>query len=263
MLKKLLSKLFGHRTHQSAEAPSTHPDPKGSEPGEEEYLEGEPGLDPPFGKVNFGDLKKLDPIARESLGQERGKPIERYYIEQFMHQNKGDVKGTVLEMEDNTYTVRFGQGAVEKSEVLHLDPNNPQATFIGDLTKGDFLPSNHFDCVICTQTLFVIYDFRAAIKTIHRILKPGGVVLVSFPNLSPIVDYEGVSWKDCWRFTKYSARRVFEEFFPQDNITVTSHGNVYVAIAQFHGLGRGELSKEELDYHDPAFQVVITLRAKK
>ena len=46
------------------------------------------------------------------------------------------------------------------------------------LADGSFLPSDAFDCLVITQTIHLIYDVRAAVATLHRILKPGGQVLI-------------------------------------------------------------------------------------
>jgi len=37
---------------------------------------------------------------------------------------------------------------------------------------------------VFTQTLHLIYDVRSAIRTLHRVLKPGGVLLATFPGIS-------------------------------------------------------------------------------
>jgi hypothetical protein len=51
--------------------------------------------------------------------------------------------------------------------------------------------------------------------------------------------------------------------FPADRVTVQGHGNVLVAIAFLHGLLVTELQQKELDYHDPDYEVLITVRAVK
>ena len=51
--------------------------------------------------------------------------------------------------------------------------------------------------------------------------------------------------------------------FGPDNIEVESYGNVLVACAFLHGLAAHELTKEELDSHDPDYPVLITVRATK
>ncbi|UCG09137.1 MAG: methyltransferase domain-containing protein [Desulfobacterales bacterium] len=43
-----------------------------------------------------------------------------------------------------------------------------------------------YDCIIFTQTLQLIYDPRSAVQTLHRILKPGGVLLTIVPDISQI-----------------------------------------------------------------------------
>lgn len=70
-------------------------------------------------------------------------------------------------------------------------------------------------------------------------------------------------WGDYWRFTSLSARHLFEEVFPAESIEVQPHGNVLAAIAFLHGLAAEELRPQELDYHDPDYEVLITVRAVK
>ena len=53
------------------------------------------------------------------------------------------------------------------------------ATFVGDLTQSDTLPEAVFDCIVLTQTLQYIFDIRAAVATLFRALKPGGVLLLT------------------------------------------------------------------------------------
>jgi SAM-dependent methyltransferase len=103
---------------------------------------------------------------------------------------------------------------------------------------------------------------KAAVANLHRILKPGGVLLVTVPGISQVVKCDwGNDW--CWALTTQSARMLFEEFFPTRNLQVATHGNVLAAIAFLQGLATEELSQEELDYQDDEYQVLITLRAVK
>ncbi len=227
-------------------------------------------FNPPIGWVNFGNLRRLTPISQE-FGFERGLPIDRYYVEKFLSAQASAIQGRVLEIGDNIYTKKFGGDQaspaargdrVTKSDILHLKEGNPQATFVGDLTKADHLPSDTFDCVILAQTLHLIYDFKAALRTIHRILKSGGVLLATFPGISQKSNDE---WGDywCWSFTSTSTRRMFEETFPQGNIEINVYGNVLAAIAFLEGIATQELKTEELDYHDPNYELLITVKAVK
>ena len=217
---------------------------------------------PPTGLVSFGSLRRLTPISRK-FGLDRGTPVDRYYIEQFLSVHTSDIHGRVLEIGNNTYTRRFGGERVTHSDVLHVESANPCATIVGDLTNAQHIPSDVFDCVILTQTLQFIYDVRAAIKTLHRIVKPGGVVLITISGISQISRYDMDRWGHYWNLTSLSARLLFEEVFSSTHVQVTAHGNVLAAVAFLHGLAAQDLRQKELDYRDPDYELVITIRAVK
>ena len=217
---------------------------------------------PPFNMVRWGSLRRVTPI-HSGWGVGRGNYIDRYYIERYLEQNATCIRGRVLEVTVNDYTVRFGGNRVTKSDVLDMRPDYPLATIVADLTDAGDIPSDSFDCVILTQVLNFIYDVKAAIRTIHRILKPGGCVLVSVAGISQMAHEEMEYCGDYWRFTGISLRRLFEEVFPPTNVTVEAHGNVLTAIAFLHGLALEELHSDELDYRDPNFEVSVLLKAVK
>ncbi len=216
----------------------------------------------PGGPVEFGNLRRVTPITR-SFGFERGQPVDRYYIERFLARHSADISGRVMEIGDNEYTRRFGGTRVTQSDILSLTPDNPNATLVADLTSADHVPSAIFDCIIFTQTLHFIYDVQAAVRTLHRILKPGGVLLGTFPALSQVCRYDMDRWGDYWRFTSAAIRRLFGDVFGPEQVTVEAHGNVLAAISFLHGLSAHELTPDELDTLDPDYQLLITARAVK
>jgi hypothetical protein len=102
---------------------------------------------------------------------------------------------------------------------------------------------------------------RAALSTLRRILKPGGVLLATFPGITQIDHFDwGGSWY--WAFTALSARRLFGEVFPA-NLEIETHGNVLAATAFLQGIALEELRKDELDHNDPDYQIIITVKAIK
>lgn len=218
-------------------------------------------LPPPPGAVDLGDLARLTPVS-DVFGYDRGNPVDRHYIETFLAMNASVIRGHTLEIGDATYTHRFGGRRVTKSDVLHVRDGNPAATIVADLTDADHLPSNTFDCVIVTQTLHLIFDAAAAVRTIERILRPGGVVLATVPGISQISRNE---WSETWywSFTELSARQIFERAFGRDALHIQSHGNVLAATAFLQGLASRELRLAELEHHDAAYPVTITIRAEK
>ena len=217
---------------------------------------------PPAGWVRFGSMRRVKPVS-PIFGLDRGTSIDRYYIEAFLADRAGDIRGDVLEVADRRYTVRFGGDQVRRSEVLHVSHSNPIATLVADLSADNDLPSDRFDCIVCTQTLQFIYDTRAAVHTLHRILKPGGILLATFPGISQISRYDAERWGDYWRFTTQSAERLFSEVFASANVNVESHGNVLAAGAMLQGLAVEDLRQGKLGYRDPDYQLVITVRAVK
>jgi len=218
----------------------------------------------PVGQVDFGGLRRLSPIS-PIFGIDRDLvSVERYYIESFLQSHSADIKGRVLEMGEPLYTNKFGADNVEQSDVLNYVEGNPQATIVADLTKADNIEDNCFDCIIITQTLQMIYDVQAAVKTIHRILKPGGVVLVTSHGITRVARREGVDdWGEYWHFTSQSKRHLFEPHFLKDNVEVKTYGNVLSTIGSLHGLSASELEAEELDYCDINYELIVTVRAQK
>lgn len=217
---------------------------------------------PPLGWVRFGSFRRLQPIDR-SYGWQWGKVIDRYYIEKFLAEFATDVHGRVLEVAENSYTLRFGGEHVTHSDVLHYVSGNPRATIVADLTDADHIPSNTFDCIILTQTLQFIYNVGAAIRTLHRILKPGGVLLMTCHGISQISRFDMGNWGEYWRFTTLSVQKLCSEVFPGDHVTVHAYGNVLTAAAFLYGLTAGELHQEELDYRDPDYELILGVRATK
>jgi SAM-dependent methyltransferase len=204
----------------------------------------------------------LKPISRD-WGFDRGQPIDRYYIEQFLNLHAAAIHGRVLEIGSDHYTRTFGGERVARSDVLHVADRHPGVTIVADLATADDVPSESFDCVIVTQTLQCIYDLRAAIRTLYRILKPGGVVLVTVPGISKVSLEDMQRWGYYWSFTTCSIRRLFQECFAPDDVQVEAHGNVLAAIAFLHGIGAGELERRELDHRDLDYEVLITARGRK
>ena len=216
---------------------------------------------PPVGAVRLGSLHRLTPFSYH-FGFDRGQPIDRYYIENFLDCFSNDIRGRVLEIGDRSYTTRFGGNRVSQSDVLHVSKDNPQATIIGDLTDADHIASDAFDCIILTQTLHLIYDVGRAVRTLYRILKPGAVLLLTVPGITQI---SSDRWKTTWywSFTTQSAQRMFSDVFGDGNVSVNAYGNVLTATSFLYGMAAQELDAKALDWHDPNYQLLITVRAVK
>ena len=213
---------------------------------------------PPPGAVRFGDLRRTRPIASD-FGYRRGGPVDRYYIEAFLAHHREDIRGRVLEIGDAAYTRQFGGARVTQADVLHVDAGAPEATFVGDLADGSFLPDAAFDCIVLTQTLHLVYDFQSALRTLARVLAPDGVLLLTVPGISNVATDEwGATWH--YSFTQHALSRACADAFGGRQVEITSHGNVLAAVAFLHGLGSSELSAAELHDAHAEYSIVHTVR---
>ena len=224
---------------------------------------------PQPGSVNFGDLRRVDPIGSEfgidrALPREdRGQPVDRHYIERFLAAHAGDIRGRVLEIGDDAYTRHYGGDRVTRRDILNITADNPQATIVADLSDAPQIDDALFDCVILTQTLHLIYDAPGAVRTLHRILKPDGVLLMTVPGISlvPTQSVWGHTWY--WAFTELAVRRMLGEAFGGQRIEAQSYGNVLAVVAFMHGLAARELATHELDALDTDYPLIIAARARK
>lgn len=214
-----------------------------------------------FKKTNWHNLRNLEPISKV-FAFDRGTPIDRVYIEDFLEKNKNFVKGVVCEIADNTYSKKYGSN-IKKFEILHYTSDNKNATIVGDLTNVSTIPKGCIDCFILTQTLNFIYDFKSAISGLHHMLKDGGVALVTVSGISQISRYDMDRWGDYWRFTDLSIKKSFEEVFGENNVEVETYGNVLATTAFLQGISAEELTKDELFYRDKDYQITITIKAIK
>ena len=211
--------------------------------------------------LDLGALRRTTPVD-PNWGYERGMPIDRVFVERFIGERAGDIRGRVLEIAAPDYTTRYGT-EVTRVDILMAQEGNTEATIVGDLTDAPQIPSNSFDCAIVTQTLQFVYDVRAALATLHRILAPDGVLLATVPGITKISPPEDAEYGEWWHYTGRSALRLAEEAFGTGNAHVETYGNVLTAASFLYGLAAPDLNPEELATRDPLFEVIVGIRAVK
>ena len=99
-----------------------------------------------------------------------------------------------------------------------------------------------FDVVLCTEVLEHLQEPQRAIDEMHRVLKPGGQLLLTTRFLFPIHDAP----HDYFRFTKYGLRHLLRQF---DHVEIQEETDSVGALAvlvqrlgmQAHTLGSATL----------------------
>jgi len=204
----------------------------------------------------WGNLRRVRPFSRE-FGFDRGTPIDRYYLDKFLATNRRAISGRVLEVQVPSYTKRFGM-EVHESHTVDVNPAF-RATYTCDLAHATQIPSDYYDCFLVPNTFQHILDLHPALRTMLRVVKPGGTLLASAACLLPLIADGG----DYWRLTADAWRIVLDAEWPGCEIAVEAHGNCLAAAAAMYGLAHEELSPGELDAHDPRYPVLTTIRCRK
>ncbi len=212
-------------------------------------------------------LLKADPLSRR-FGQERGKPIDRFYIECFLKAATKECKKAyqILEVGEDRYSrLYFNEGDVLNGgthkisyDILHYEQGM-------DLTKPETLPKDKYDVFICTQVFNFIYDVKAAIQGAYFVLKRGGKLLATVQGcIGQVSSNDMKHWGDYWRFTDLGIKRLVGDVFGEKNVEVFPFGNAAIATAWVQGLALEDLPKRELlEIVDPYYAINIGVIARK
>lgn len=200
------------------------------------------------------DLKRTTPFSKK-FGIDLGTPIDRFYIEQFLETNRSLITGSVLEVENDNYTKKFGF-SVERSDVMNA-VMTPITTFVGNLETGKGIPENRYNCIICTQTIQVIFDLDSTIDHLLKALQSDGKLLLTASGISQISRYDYDRWGEYWRFTEQSLTKIGEKNNQCKKVEVSSYGNVATAKAFLDGVPLEMIEDEVLNFNDNDYQVTV------
>lgn len=203
--------------------------------------------------------KSLSPISTK-YGFDRGTPIDRYWIEDFLKKNKKFIKGRCLEITDSTYSRKFGGSKIKKIDVLDINRKNRKANVYGDLRNlKDKISDNTYDCIILTHVLGLIDEVDKAVSECERILKPGGTILATSSSFSPVIDIK----KNYWSFKPAGFEYLFSKHFKKNTIHVRSYGNVLAGQCFWVGMAQEEISRKALKFNDTRFPCIVAARVQK
>lgn len=137
--------------------------------------------------------------------------MRRHYLDYELNASLKEFKGTVLDIGGKKSNRRGSFiPPLEQAEKWIFLNNDPA-------TKPDILASippilledNSVDVVLMTETIEYIYDFQYLLDEIYRVLKKGGMLIISCPFLHlHHGDYE----YDYFRFTESLMRKSLDQF---------------------------------------------------
>lgn len=216
-------------------------------------------------RANRDWLSRHEPFSRV-FGLDRGRAIDRKFIEGFLGSHRHCIQGRALEIGGDQYTYEFGVNLISTAILAGPEDSARSSCFpfpSYDLTGSRTLDAvGKYDCVIATNVLNFIYDFRSAIQGLAKLTNSdSGVLLATLAGVSQISRFDYERWGDYWRFNDMSTRQLFEEFF--EEVEVVAFGNAPLAAAFVMGLSQEEVPSSLFEYQDPDFQILIGVKARK
>ncbi len=136
-----------------------------------------------------------------------------------------------------------------------------------DILRLEDLPVGYFDAAVLLNVLYTVDDPRLCLEQIARVLRPGGVLVLSTPHQGTDVDrlflrmrevLERKGRFDELRFNYEAARRTHEKLLP--NIHRDSKDDIrdYLCSAGF------EIEDESRDWRDSEYVgAVVVVRARR
>lgn len=248
-------KVYYYRGNEKTEVKSHgHIREKGKQSLREQYKKDYP-------IINAISKMNVTPVSRE-FGLERGRAIDRYYIEYFLDKHKSLIRGDCLEIAENTYTLQYGEDRVKKAHILHLKGWG-ENVIRGNLETGEGIEENKYDCAIITQTLMFIFDIKKVAENIYKLLKKGGDALITVAGISQKSRYDADCWGSYYGFHEDAMKALFEPAFGIENVKVEAYGNVKTAIALLCGLCYEDLQNEDFSYQDSDYPLIVSVLLHK
>ncbi len=156
------------------------------------------------------EFRKIEDVVVSNFDEHCYKLI-RENVKKFLKESAEQYDATTIRVLDIAPQIHEGAKAYFKKalvETLDVDESSG-ATYIADITKyNEFLSSEYFDVIVCTEVLEHTLNPFKAIEEIYRLLKPSGVLLLSVPLNFRIHG----PLPDCWRFTKFGLEVLLKDF---------------------------------------------------
>jgi SAM-dependent methyltransferase len=180
----------------------------------------------------------------------------RIYIDAFLHAHAAECRGRFLEFGDAYYRRMFRPEQIERYDVLGVAPGRG-VTIVGDIQQCPQISDNSFDVIVCTQVLEHVPNPFLAVSELHRMLKPGGILLLTVPAAFPY----HADPQDYWRFSRDSLKLLFSSTFR--DLEIKGCGNRLVVTAAYWFWDANQLPERAIQAHDADTPLLLTLVGKK
>lgn len=203
----------------------------------------------------FKTFLPRDPISR-SFGFDRGRPIDRYFIEKFFTANRNLIQGKVLEIGDRDYTLRYGQNVSQSTVFGHELAPGVDAAVNLEADEIDW-PKNDFDSVILTQTLQFCRYPEKVLSNVSQLLKPEGNLLLSVPGITQISRYDEDRWGQYFSFMPKGLSDLVSRVDDLQMVKTEVFGNAGLCCSFLMGLSADEIKEADLEHRDPDYPLIM------
>lgn len=156
----------------------------------------------------INSMRKRLRLIRRQIEKDLAGSVERWFFSPALYAQyraimpliKCYVRGRVIDLGCGVMPLRdllIEMGVAYHS--LDLWPHSEEVTYVGDIQNMPMVPTASYDAALCLEVLEHVPRPSEAIREIYRILRPGGILILSVPHLSRLHDEP----HDYFRFTAH------------------------------------------------------------
>jgi len=199
----------------------------------------------------------------EKFGFDRGTPIDRYYIDEFIRNLEFENEfNTALEFGELHYVERFN--VRQKFFLSHPDfskRKDPKNQIFFDLNTQNKYDGVKFDLIISTNVINFTKNPFVTLSHHIDMLNVDGMLLLTASSSMPISQFDAERWGDYWRFTPDAMNHLLENLDCEYH--VQSFGNFKSSVAFLCGLASEEMKATDLKEKDTRYPLLVVALVKK
>lgn len=148
------------------------------------------------------------------------------------------LKGKVLDIGSGRFN-RYQALCTNAEKFTTLDPDSTWKPDIVGSAENMPIESNSFDGILCTQVLEHIAHPEKAVREMYRVLKPGGILLLTAPQMNELHEIP----HDYFRYTNFGLETLMKDVGFEIEV-MHQRGKYHATVAQ-------QRIRLMIDKHDP------------